>query len=82
MKFISTGRKYINFENDKTDDFDALIWAREILTEIAFNMERNSFLASEDYSLNATKEDVVYAIEILNLLTENTDCYIEYEKEN
>lgn len=82
MKFVTKGRKYIVFENDKTDDFDTLVWAREILTGVAFNMKKDSFLASENYPFNATKEDVLYAIEILNLLTEDGRCYIEYEEEN
>lgn len=82
MKFVSTGRKYIYFENDKTDDYDVLVWAKEILESIASNMDRNSSLASEDYNLGATKQDVSSAIEILSLLTEYTDCYIEYERED
>jgi hypothetical protein len=45
-------------------------------------MEKNSSLASEDYNLGATKEDVLSAIAILNLFTEYGNCYIEYEKEN
>ena len=82
MKFITKGRKYISLENDKTDDYDALVWAQEILEKIAFNMDKNSFLASEDCNLGATKDDVQYAIEILNLLTEYGNCYIEYEGED
>ena len=79
MKLISTGRKYISLETDKTDDYDALVWAQEILEKIAFNMDKNSTLASDDYNLGATKEDVKSAIAILDLLTEYGNCYIEYE---
>ena len=82
MKFVTEKRKYIVFENDKSDDFDALDLAREILESIASNMNRNISLASEDYNLGVTKQDVLSAIAILDLLTEYGRCYIEYEEEN
>lgn len=82
MKFISTRRKYINLENDKTDDYTALVWAQEILEKIAFNMDKNSSLASDDYNLGATKEEILSALAILDLLTGYDNCYIEYGKEN
>ena len=82
MKFISKGKKYISLENDKTDDYEVLVWAQEILEKIADNMDENSCLASDDWNLNANKEDVLSAIEILNLFTEYGNCYIEYGEEN
>jgi hypothetical protein len=82
MKFISTGRKYIYFENDKTDDYEALVWAQEILEKIALNMDKNSTLASDDYNLGVTKEDILEALAVFDLLTEYGNCYIEYEEEN
>jgi len=82
MKLVKKGRKYIVFENDKSDDFDALVWAREILTEISFNMNKNSLLESENCDIVATKQEILYAIELLNLLTDDGRCYIEYEEEN
>ena len=82
MKFVTEKRKYIVFENDKSDDFDVLVWAREILTNISFNMEKNSLLSSENCDIITTKQEILYAIELLNLLTEDGRCYIEYEEEN
>ena len=81
MKLIAKGRKYIDLENDKTDDYEALAWAQEILEKIADNMDKNSTLFSEDSNLWAVKQDILSAIEILDILTDD-NCYIEYGEEN
>ena len=82
MKFIPSGRIYIDFETSITDDIEALDWVKEMLVKISFKMEKNSCLASKDYNLGATKQDVLNAIAILDLLSDYDNCYIEYGGEN
>jgi len=50
---------------------------KNILQEINFRMDGDSYLSSDDYGLYAPKKDVATAIEILSLLSEYDNCYIE-----
>lgn len=82
MKLISTGRKYFDVDYKDKEIIDQV---RHIFSDIYVTMNNNSFLAEDDYPLTHKKEDVMICINLLDLLTEYDNPYIEnatIKKEN
>lgn len=75
MKF-SSEKTYIEFE-DRHAEETMLRAVKDMLKEICYRMDEDSYLSADDYGLYAPKKDVATAMEILRVLCEYDNCYIE-----
>lgn len=77
MKFTPAEKRYIDFETSTVNDIEILDAAEKILRKISNEMGTNSYLTADGYNSYMTKNNIIKATSILNLLVEYKNCFID-----